>query len=273
MLGEDASQRVWKRIEIIGDIAIIKKPLGWDNIGMLRRLGEELWRRLPYVNSVWLAATPVEGVYRVRDLIHLAGVKKTETVYREHGCVFKLDITRVYISPRLGYEHRRIAELVKDGERILNMYAGAGFFSIHAACRKDVEAAYSIDLNPYAFRYMVENVRLNHVEDKVVPILGEAYTTTIKFFRSSVDRVLMPLPEKALEHLPAAVRALDEKGIIHVYLHVAASSSSEALSKARLMISGILRRYVVGYRFEYSRIVRTVGPREYQVVVDVHVVK
>ncbi len=273
VLGDEAAKRIWKRVEIIGDIAIIKKPLNWDNVDKLKLLGIELWRRIPYVKSVWLAVAPVEGIYRIRDMVHVAGVRKTETIYREHGCMFKVDITRVYISPRLGYEHKRIAELTSDGERVLNMYAGAGLFSIHIACRRNVEAVYSIDLNPYAFRYMVENARLNRVQDKVIPILGEAYATTMTLFPSTVDRVLMPLPEKALEHLPAAVKAIDHKGDIHVYLHINAMNSSDAKQKARESVAKRLRRLVSAFVFKGTRIVRTVGPREYQVAVDVYVAK
>ncbi len=270
MLGEEAAAKVWKRIEIIGDIAIIRKPFDMD-ADIFRPVAEELLRRIPYVKSVWLSVSPVEGSYRLRDLVHLAGERRTETIYREHGCAFRVDITRVYISLRLSYEHVRIAKLVEDGERLLNMYAGAGFFSIHAACRHSLEAAYSIDLNPDAYRFMVYNARLNRVEDVVVPILGEAYTTTMRLFRRSVDRVLMPLPEKALEHLPAAVAALEGQGWIHVYLHVAAGKPREAVGKGERLVVSRLSSLVSRVVVENVRIVRTVGPRRYQVVVDVRV--
>ena len=270
VLGEEAAGRVWKRIEVIGDIAVIRKPFDMP-VDVFRPVAEELLKRVSYVKSVWLSVSPVEGSYRLRDLVHLAGERRTETIYREHGCAFRLDITRVYISLRLSYEHLRVAKLVNDGERILNMYAGAGFFSIHAACRHSLEAAYSIDINPDAYRYMVYNARLNNVDDVVVPILGEAYSTTMRLFRRSVDRVLMPLPEKALEHLPAAVAALEKRGWIHVYLHVKAGRPREAIERAKSMVLGRLSAMTTSTVIEETRVVRSVGPREYQVVVDARV--
>lgn len=270
VLGEDYARRIWKRIDIIGDIVVIRKPFDVEQ-SVFRKVGEALLERIPYVRSVWLSVSGVEGVYRLRDLIHLAGEKRTETLYVEHGCRFKLDITKVYVSLRLSYEHVRVAELVGDGESLLNMYAGAGFFSIHAACRRNIEAAYSIDINPHAFHYMVVNTRLNGVEDRVVPVYGEAYSTTLRMFRRSVDRVLMPLPEKALEHLPAAVAALKDQGWIHVYVHVGARGQREAIEKAKRLVSQRLEAYARWFWFKGARVVRTVGPREYQVVVDVYV--
>ncbi|AEM38012.1 protein of unknown function Met10 [Pyrolobus fumarii 1A] len=270
ILGAGDASRIWKRIDIIGDIAVIKKPFDFP-LEKLKPLANALVEKIPYIKSVWVATSPVEGQYRLRDLVHLAGEKKTETIYREHGCAYKLDITKVYISLRLSYEHKRIASMVKDGERILNMYAGAGFFSILSACMHDIEVAYSIDINPYAYSYMVINTRLNHVEDKVMPILGDAYTTVMKLLKSSADRVLMPLPEKALEHLPAAVAALDREGWIHVYLHVAARTARDAIALATKMVRARLVELAASYVVENARVVRSVGPREYQVVVDTRV--
>lgn len=268
VLGEEYARRIWKRIDIIGDIAVIRKPFDME-VSVFKKIGRELLKRIPYVRSVWLSVSGVEGVYRLRDMVHLAGEKRTETMYVEHGCKFKLDITKVYISLRLSYEHVRIAEIIEDGERILNMYAGAGFFSIHAACRRGIEAAYSIDINPHAYHYMVINTRLNNVEDRVIPVYGEAYTTTMRLFTRSVNRVLMPLPEKALEHLPAAVAALEDTGWLHVYVHVGARSQRDAVEKAKQMLFRRLQGLVESYDIRGARVVRTVGPREYQVVIDV----
>ncbi len=269
VLGEDVARRIWKRIDIIGDIVVIRKPFEMS-VDELRPLGEALLERIPYARSVWLATSPVDGQYRLRDLVHLAGERRTETLYVEHGCKFRLDITKVYISLRLSYEHRRIASLVEDGERLLNMYAGAGFFSIIAACWHDI-IAYSIDINPHAYRYMVLNARLNGVEDRVAPILGDAYSTTLRMFKGEVERVLMPLPELALQHLPAAIAALAGKGFIHIYLHVTAMSSREAIGKAVRLAVNRASRYASRVRVDNARVVRTVGPREYQVVVDMWV--
>jgi methyltransferase (EC 2.1.1.-) len=104
ILGEDIARAIWKRLEVLGDVAIIRKPPDLDvEIELYKRLSNEIMKRLPYVKSVWLAVSPVLGPYRVREFIHLAGEPRSETVYKEHGCLFKLDFRKVYVSPALNY--------------------------------------------------------------------------------------------------------------------------------------------------------------------------
>lgn len=268
--GPEKADRFWKRVEIIGDIAVIRKPFDVD-IDELKPLAEALLRRLPYVKSVWVASSPVEGEYRLRSYTHLAGEKRSRTIYREYGCSFKIDITRVYISPRLSYEHQRIARLVRPGETVINMYAGAGLFSIIIARHSKPAKVYSIDINPEAYKMMVENVKLNKLEGIVVPILGDAAEVVEKQLQSTADRILMPLPELALEHLPHALKGLRGRGWLHVYLHVFAEKGVDPRRKAVEMLAERLDELGARYRVELGRVVRTVGPRRSQVVVDVHV--
>ncbi|MBK5190181.1 MAG: hypothetical protein JJE19_01590 [Methanosarcinales archaeon] len=84
---------------------------------------------------------------------------------------------------------------------------------------------YSIDRNPYAYEYMNENVALNKVEERVMPILGDA-SEEVEMLEGVADRVLMPLPEQAHAFLSSAVRALrmckegaegGARGVIHYY--------------------------------------------------------
>lgn len=269
VLGEDFSKRIWRRIEFIGDIALIRTPLGMSP-EELRTLAEEILRRLPYVKSVWASLPGIEGPYRLRRHVWLAGEQRSETLYREHGCVFKVDINRVYISPSLNYEHVRVARLVEPGEVVFNMFAGAGLFSIIIARHAEPSRVYSVDINPDAYYYMAENIRLNRVEDRVVPILGDAREVAESRLTRSADRVLMPYPELALEYLPYAVSSLRGSGWIHVYLHVRTDRGEHWRSKARDLVEKRLHEISVqSYTISFVRKIRNVGPRLNQVVVDV----
>lgn len=269
VLGEDFAKRIWRRIEFIGDIALIRTPLGMSP-EELRPLAEEILRRLPYVKSVWASLPGIEGFYRLRRHVWLAGEQRSETLYREHGCVFKVDINRVYISPSLNYEHVRVARLVEPGEVVFNMFAGAGLFSIIIARHAEPSRVYSVDINPDAYYYMAENTRLNRVEDRVVPILGDAREVAESRLTRSADRVLMPYPELALEYLPYAVSSLRGSGWIHVYLHVRTDRGEHWRSKARDLVEKRLHEISVqSYTISFVRKIRNVGPRLNQVVVDV----
>ena len=272
VLGSKKAKKIWSRIEIIGDIAVIRKPPDID-LEDMKAIGEEILKEIPYVKSVWCAVSEVKGTYRLRNYVHLVGEHRSETVYVEHGCKFKLDITKVYISPALNYEHKRIAEMVKPGETIVNMFAGIGIFSIVIARKVSPVKVYSIDVNPYAYRYMVENVRINKVENYVIPLLGDAAEVIVKKLISVADRVLMPLPELAISYLKYAVLSLRSKGFLHTYLFVKANNRKESLKKAEEMYSQELVKYVRNYRLLSYRVVRSVGPRKYQVVLDYYVEK
>lgn len=272
VLGEEAAERLWKRVEFIGDLALIRVPLGEDP-EKLKPLAEEIIKRFNFVKSVWGALPGVEGAYRLRRHVWLAGEQRSETIYREHGCLFKVDINKVYISPSLNYEHIRVARLVRPGEVVVNMFAGAGLFSIIIAKYSRPRKVYSIDINPDAYNFMVENVFINRVVDIVEPILGDAREVINSRLVSVADRVLMPYPELALDYLVDAVKALREGGgYIHVYLHVHVDRGEHYLEKSkRIVEEKISELGVRKYRVENLRKIRNVGPRLHQTVVDLYV--
>ena len=80
--------------------------------------------------------------------------------------MFSVDVEKCYFSPRLSFERRRIASLVKSGEKVVNMFAGVGCFSIIVAKAASQVKVFSIDLNPVAVQYMEENVSINRVDRK-----------------------------------------------------------------------------------------------------------
>ncbi len=275
VVGPGKAASIWTRIDIIGDIAVIKIPRNGDvTLEDMKALAREIMRELPYIRSVWAVASPTKEPYRVRELVHLAGEERSETVYVEHGCRFRVDVRRVFVTPRLNYEHRRIASLIRPGEVVVNMFAGAGLFSIIAACKSRPARVYSIDINPHAYRYMQVNAVENRVADVVVPLLGDAADIVKRRLRGVADRVLMPLPELALRYLYYAIEALKEHGFIHVYLHARAPSKREAIELAeKSVLMEASRHPSADARVVYSRRVRMVGPRTVQVVVDLEVWK
>ncbi len=272
VLGDEKARKIWGRIEIIGDIAVIRVPFDMEPAELIP-LAEKIIEELPYVKSVWAGLPGVEGPYRLRKYVHLAGEKRSETIYKEHGCLFKVDITKVYVSPTLNYEHKRIAQLIKPGEIVVNMFAGAGFFSIIAAKYSKPKIVHSIDINPYAYKYMVINIKLNKVENVVKPYLGDAAKIIEEQLVNTCNRVLMPYPELALSYLKYALKALNNgKGFIHIYLHIDAEKGENPLTIGKKQLINELE--ALGVRkisILNKRIVRTIGPRKYQVVIDSYV--
>lgn len=251
----------------IGDIIIVRIP---DSLLCKKKLiGETLLKEVKIVKSVFYQSSPVEGDFRTRNLEILAGENKTETEYREFGCRFKVDVCNAFFSPRLSTERERIANLVKEGETVLNMFAGVGMFSILAA-KKKACTVYSIDINPIAAKLCEKNIKLNRLLGNVISINGESSEVIESQLKNKADRTLMLLPEKSDEFLDSAINATRNNGIIHYYSHIHADKKSDA---GKLSEKHFLEVCPVKCNIINSKIVRPVGPRYYQTVVDVKISK
>jgi tRNA (guanine37-N1)-methyltransferase len=255
-------------IDFVGDIAVVEIPPELENYK--RIIGEAMLSAHKRVNTVLAKSGAVEGVYRVRKFKVIAGADRTEAVHKEHGCVFHVDLARAYFSPRLSAEHSRIAAQVEQGETVIDMFAGVGPFSILIAKKCADVKIYAIDVNPDAFRYLKRNIKANNVEAKVKPILGDARQIVKEKLRGTADRVIMNLPEKAIEYVDIACEALQkEGGIIHYYEFTNAPNPLEAaknrFDEAMKLTSRSLEKILM------ARTVRATAPYTWQVVVDAEI--
>ncbi len=190
--------------------------------------------------------------YRIREYELLAGEEDTEVVHKEHGVKLKLDPRKVYFSPREATERLRVARQVKPGEVVMVMFAGVGPYAFMIAkIQPLVEKIIAIELNPYAYKYMVENVKLNKVEDKVVPVLGDVKVVAKRWY-GQCDRVVMPLPKGAYRFLDEAFQCLKERGgVIHFYFW---AREEDLFSDAI--------EHVWGYAWKYRRLIKVLDKRK-----------
>jgi tRNA (guanine37-N1)-methyltransferase len=152
------------------------------------------------------------------------------------------------------------------------MFAGVGCFSIIIAKITPQTKVYSIDVNPTAYEFIVENVRVNRVYGRVVPMLGDSEEIVETQLQGVADRVLMPLPEKALQYLPTAVSALKKTGgWIHYYDFEHAAGKDDPRKKTEQKVAAKLESLGVHYMFACSRVIRPTGPNWYQTVLDIQV--
>ncbi len=251
----------------IGDIIIVRIPESL--LSKKKIIGEALLDQVKIARSVFYQASNVEGDFRTRDLEILAGKDSTETEYKEFGCRFIVDVKNAFFSPRLSTERERIANLIQNDEIMTNMFAGIGMFSIMAAKKKKC-TVYSLDINPVASELCQTNIGLNKMVGKVISINGDATTTINEQLKNKSDRTLMLLPERSDEFLESAISTTKNGGIIHYYSHIHADKKSDAgeLSEKHFLQVSPVRSQIL-----FSKIVRAVGPRYYQTVVDVKIFK
>ena len=138
---------------------------------------------------------------------------ETETVHKENGCLFKLDLSKVMWSKGNNNERLRIAKLVEDDEVVLDMFAGIGYFSIPIGVHSNAKHIYSIEINPNSYFYLCENIKLNKL-DNITPILGDCMVHAPKY---KADRIVMGYVKTTHHYLNVAINSLNEGGILHYH--------------------------------------------------------
>lgn len=267
ILTPEETEALYGAFDQIGSKIILRIP---DSLLPKRKLiGSVLLEKVKTAKSIFYQSSPVEGDYRIRQLELLAGEDDTETEYKEHGCRFMVDVEKTFFSPRLATERLRIAEIVKDGETVINMFGGVGMFSIVAAKKKKCHV-YNIDINPDAARLCSKNITLNKMKGTVESIEGDASAVIDSRLAGTGDRVLMLLPERSDEFLQSALKGLKPGGTLHYYCHIHADKKNQVASEATSHFNS-----VIGSKSEIlgAKIVRPIGPRFYQAVVDAVITK
>ncbi|MGQ9588387.1 MAG: class I SAM-dependent methyltransferase [Thermoplasmata archaeon] len=201
-------------------------PSSYDTLGSIAivKMADEIVKYAPQIGRAIIAAqksirtvcldSGVVDQFRTRDIRIVAGEKSTETVHKEYGMAFKMDLSKVFFSPRLATERETVAKQVQPGEVVVDMFAGIGPFSIIIAKTRAPRAVYAIDLNPDAIAFMKENIAINKVKS-VTPILGDAREEIAKLEKA--DRIIMNLPHDASGFVADAIRSLKPGGIVHYY--------------------------------------------------------
>ncbi|VVB92915.1 tRNA (guanine(37)-N1)-methyltransferase Trm5b [uncultured archaeon] len=246
--------------EQVGDIAIIdrhEKDAG--------RIADILVRQ-KNIKTVVQAETSVGGEFRTRGLSVLAGEKRTETVYRENGCRYLLDIAEVYFTPRLSTERMRIRDQVKDGDKVVDMFAGVGPFSILIAKKFPGARVIAIDKNRAAIRYLKKNVELNKVRN--VEIREGDAMEEIRGI-SGADHVIMNLPHLGLEFLEGALGIIKKGGVIHFY---AITHEDDLFDGILYKIEDIARRLNMQIIPLNKRVVRPYAPYQHNICIDFRVI-
>ncbi len=257
------------KFDVIGDLAIIKNRDLNDDI--LYEIGN-LIINLNYASSVYLQIGPHSGLERKRAVKWIAGEKRTVTFHKENNYILKIDIDKVFFTPRLHSEHLRIGKIVKPGEYVFNMFSGVGAFSISIARYSKPELIISTDINEYATKLTLENARINNVLPVVEVIRADAGFLS-ESFNNTFDRVLMPLPLLAKEYFIQAVKALKNEGWIHVYDMYRGRKKRDAVESAITDYRNLLKKLNLFDYYINAHPVGSIAPRSYRIVIDIFIKK
>jgi len=218
------ADRGWTEVEIelaprswavVGDVVLVRLP---DDCPRPAEVGEALLD-LQGAETV-LVRNGIDGAQREPDVDVLAGSADTETVHTEHGTKYSLDLAEVMFSPGNQAERVRMGEVVEEGERVLDMFAGIGYFALPMA-RAGAEVT-AVERNPAAFQFLVENAVLNGVEERLRPFRADCRDVVGWHGDPEVDvdvaadRVVMGHYD-ANEYLDAALSVLEPGGTLHYH--------------------------------------------------------
>ena len=244
---------------LIGDVLVIRIPP--EGRAHAKEMATIFARQL-CAKTVLEDISGVHGALRTPDMRVLLG-DDTETLHVEGGVRYRFDVARVMFSPGNVAERMGIADHVRPGDVVVDLFAGIGYFSLPIAVRARPAAVYACELNPVSFGYLKENIRMNRA-DRVIPLLGDCRSNAPE---GVADWVIMG-HFAAREYLDVAFRCLRGKGTI-VYHELCPKEQVPEQPIARIAEAARKHWMRVG-RVEH-RIVKSYAPGIVHVSVQAHV--
>ncbi len=255
---------VRRSFDLLGNIAIIEIP---DELKKKRKvIANALIKTHPTIKTVFMKTGPTSGDFRTRPLEFVAGEKNYIAHYRESGCIFEFDVSKVFFSPRLSFERSRITSLVKKKENILALFAGVGPFPIIIAKHKPDTEITAVELNPDAAKFLRRNARLNKVKINIIE--GDVAKVLPGKFRH-IDRAVMPLPFKAHSFLEYVIPTMKKGGTIHLYGFGNVETPFKELEN---IAKSECEKQQRKYKKVFCRIVKPYSPSTVEVVLDFKVI-
>lgn len=200
--------------DILGNIAIMKFKRGTP-AREKKKFGMEFLKMHKGVTTVLEKSDKIKGRLRTPTTKFIVGEKTKEALYKENGCVFRLNVDTCYFSPRLSAERKEIAEVVKKKERVLVMFGGVAPFAVVIAKLARPSQVISVELGRECCKYALENVKRNKLGN--VRIVQGDVRRVVPKLKEKFDRIVMARPNLKDSFLDVAFSVVKKGGVIHYY--------------------------------------------------------
>ena len=215
------------------DIERLKKeiPKRWEKFDDVVLLPSSSFTDREWIvncNDIWRIIGQTLGVKRVGRSGEIIGEKRESTVEmllgekdwvvrKENGIKYGYHLTKCMFSSGNINERRRMGEVVSEGEVVIDLFCGIGYYTLPILVNSDVKHVYSCEWNDYAIKALKFNLKNNNVERKCTIIEGDNRITT-RELRDVADRVLLGLLPTAEKSYHIALNCLKENGgILHIH--------------------------------------------------------
>lgn len=202
--------------DILGNIAIFKFERG-TKAEEKKKIAIQFLEEHRAVTSVLEKTEKFHGRLRTLTTKFVAGEKTKEALYKENGCLFRLNIDSCYFSPRLASDRLEVAGKVKKNESVLVMFGGVAPYAIVIAKIARPKRVVSVELGRECSKYALDNAKRNKVNVEVVQgdvrrVIGKGRKVEGKF-----DRIMMARPNLNDDFLDVAFRVIKKGGLIHYH--------------------------------------------------------
>ena len=217
--GSDSSllDKLPKRWEKFSDVALFQRDSfteeEWDSIA-----GPELWAAVA-------TALKVERIGRISEIV---GERREPTVEmllgeddwvvrRESGVDYGYNLTECMFSAGNVNERRRMGEVAVEGEVVLDLYAGIGYYSLPILVHSKAKHVHCCEWNPNAVKALEANLEANSVSGRCTVHFGDNQEGATEL-EGIADRVILGLLPSSQDGFEVAMRALRRAGgILHVH--------------------------------------------------------
>lgn len=192
----------------------------------------------------------IDGVKRLPAVEVLHG-EPHPVRHHENGLWYWLNPAEVMFAQGNLEERARMGRAVRPGERVADMFAGIGYFTLPMAAAG--ASVHAMEINPVSFGFLRRNVGENGLADRVRPACGDCRD----LLSGTYDRIVMGHFD-ALSFLCDALRHAEAGTVLHLH----------ALGDDRAVIDGATA--AAGFSASVAtRKVKKYGPHIWHVVHDV----
>ncbi len=217
--GADSSllETLPKRWERFADVALFQRD----------SFSEEEWDFIDK-SELWAAVATALKVERIGRFSEIVGDKREPTVEmvlgeedwvirRENGIDYGYNLTECMFSAGNVNERRRMGEVVKQGEVVVDLYAGIGYYTLPILVHSQAEHVHCCEWNPNSVRALESNLKDNGVSERCSLYFGDNRVTANNL-KGIADRVILGLLPSSQDGYSVAMRALSESGgVLHIH--------------------------------------------------------